>query len=154
MIPTIFAEVVKLLKEISCGKSITHIFVHFVRSQNTNPYDINTSPVPVRSQRVGLTRIPLTTTAILSRARKRGSDYFMELSLTISRRLTGLYHVLSIMNDYKIVGGQTWYKTYELNVHILRRVVPNTHSSTRAYDSKNSFKAIIYLMSIIGTSFT
>lgn len=105
-----FAEVVKLLKEISCSKSITHIFVRFVRSQNTNPLYINTSPVPVRSQRVGLTRIPLTTTAILSRARKRGSDYFMGLSLTIFRRLTVLYHVLSIMNDYKIVGGQTWYK--------------------------------------------
>lgn len=68
----------------------------------------------------------------------------MGLSLTIFRRLTVLYHVLRIMNDYKIVGGQTWYKTYELNVHVLRREVPNTYSSISVYDSKNSFKAVIY----------
>lgn len=54
----------------------------------------------------------------------------------------------------KLLEGKLGIKTYELNVHVLRRVVPNTYSSTRVYDSKNSFKAVIYLMSVIDTSFT
>lgn len=54
----------------------------------------------------------------------------------------------------KSLEGKLGIKTSELNVHDPLRVVPNTYSSTKVYDSKNSFKAIIYLMSVIGTSFT